>query len=198
MAISIDELCDLVTNNLYVQKCRSNKSKDYESLSYIIKRQMSQSDCIKLGNGIEKLLSDFILKNSTLKNIKKKNVKGQKECDHLFIDDDNKIVYYAELKTNINLDTEKYKATCEKCILNVQDLEKEYPEHTIKWCLLACRHLTNEKIDTAMIHKYKKISNNFFGINDYLKMLCIDKLFTDETYTAFVNMAADKMFSDSF
>ena len=44
-----------------------------------------------------------------LKNIKSNTKKGDKETDHLFIDDLNKNIYYAELKSNLNLDTEKRK-----------------------------------------------------------------------------------------
>ena len=51
------------------------------------------------------------MKNTQYKNIKEKNTKGKKETDHLFMDVNNKIIYYAEIKSNLNLDTEKSNET---------------------------------------------------------------------------------------
>ena len=95
------QLNSLIKENRYISETVSNKKKDQNSLSSIVIRQLSQSDCIKLGTGIEKLLVDLILQkseHSELKDIKPKNEKGSKERDHLFIRENEKIVYYAELK----------------------------------------------------------------------------------------------------
>lgn len=185
----------LIENNEYIKLCKSNKKKDENSLSSLINRKLSQSDCIKLGNGLEKLLCDIILKNTSLKNIKQKNSKGRKERDHLFCDEENKIIYYAELKSNINLDTEKSKSTYVKCLHIVEELRLEYPEYKIEWCLLACRYISNDKIPEVLKNKYKEIKENLFGINDYLNLLHINKLFTKNSYSIFLNKIADKMFT---
>ena len=194
---TIDLLKDLVKKNDYIKNCKSNKKKDPSSLSYLIKRDMSQSDCIKLGTGVEKLVTDIVLKCSSLENIKPKNVKDQKERDHLFIDKQAKIVYYAELKANINLDTEKSKATYTKCLEIVKELQKEFPDYTIKWCLLAYRWIDNDYITLTIKKKYLKISENLFGINEYFEMLGIKLDFTEESYMSFLNTIADEMFTDS-
>ena len=55
---------------------------------------MSQSECIRLGIGCEKLIYDLIMKYANVINIKKKN-----EKDHLFMDRDNKVIYYADIKS---------------------------------------------------------------------------------------------------
>lgn len=102
------EIAKIIENNIYVKECKSNKKKDINSLSYLLDTIISQSDCIKLGIGCERILCDFILSNAQhLSNIKPINKKGSKERNHLFIDTKNKIIFYAELKGNINLDTEK-------------------------------------------------------------------------------------------
>ena len=163
--ITDDELVKLIADNLYISNSSSNNKKDSNSLSYLIDKNLSQSDCIKLGNGIEKLLVDFIIKHTTLRNIKQKNCKGVKEKDHLFIDDTNKIIYYAELKANINLDTEKSKSTIQKCLDIVKELQLKYPEYNIKWCLLAYRYLNYNDIPKRIQKKYQIIVNNLFGIN---------------------------------
>lgn len=105
----MEELNYLINECLYIQKSFSNKKKDFCSLSYLSEKKLSQSDCIKLGNAIEKILSDLIIKKTNLVNIKEKNKKNYKEKDHLFKDEKNKIIYYAELKGNLNLDSEKSK-----------------------------------------------------------------------------------------
>ena len=97
----------------------------------MIKRELSQSDCIKLGNGLEKIFYDIVLQYTKLKDIKPKNKKGKKEKDHLFCDETNKIIYYAEFKSNINLDTEKSKSTYQKCLNIVIELKEKYPDYTI-------------------------------------------------------------------
>ena len=150
---TFQDIVNIIQNNEYVKNTKSNKKKDISSLSYIVKRPLSQSDCIRLGNGYEKVLSDLIIKYSLLKNIKPKNTKGKKERDHLFIDENKKIIYYAELKSNINLDTEKSKSTYTKCILIVNELQEQYPDYQIKWCLLALRYLYNDEIQSVIKKK---------------------------------------------
>ena len=53
-------LTTLINECDYIQQCSSNKSKDVCSLSSLIKMPLSQSDCIKLGIGCEKLFCDII------------------------------------------------------------------------------------------------------------------------------------------
>ena len=54
-----------------------------------------------MGNCLEKIFRDVILHYTKLKDIKRENEKGNKEKDHLFCDEKQKIIYYAELKSNI-------------------------------------------------------------------------------------------------
>ena len=135
---NISSIKQTIDGNIYIKNSASNKKKDINSLSYLIdKIQLSQSDCIKLGTGLEKILSDLILDNNKLLiNIKSKNIKGVKEKDHLFKDDANKIIYYAEIKSNLNLDTEKCKSTSKKCIDIFNELTEIYPGYIINMFLV--------------------------------------------------------------
>jgi len=187
--VTIDVLQELVKKNMYIKNCKSNKKKDPSSLSYLIKRNMSQSDCIKLGTGIEKLVSDIVLQYTTFENVK--------EYDHLFIDKTKKVLYYAEFKANINLDTDKSKEIYKKCLSIVDDLKKNFSGYTIEWCLLALRYIDNECIVSTIKKKYLKISENVYGINNYLKMMGIDFKFSEETYASYLNIIADEMFTES-
>lgn len=188
------QLEDVINNCVYVNNCTSNTNKDISSLSYLIDRSMSQSECIKLGIGIENVLSDLILKYTNFKNIKLKNTKGKKETDHLFCDKDNKIIYYSELKANINLDTEKSKSTINKCLSIVSDIQDTYPDYEIKWCLLALRYTDNNCISQTLKKKYESIGANLYGINEYLAILNIDMCFNENDYKIFLNKIADKMY----
>ena len=135
----------VIKNCDYIKNVKNSNKKSSSSLSYLIDRKLSQSECIKLGYAVEHVLKDLILFNTKLKEIKKK-VENQKERDHLFCDNINKIIYYAEIKTNINLDTEKSKATCKKCLDIVEELKKDYRGYNIKWALVTPRYIKNNDI----------------------------------------------------
>lgn len=189
-----EDLKNIAMNNLYIKSIKTKKNgREYNSLSYLIKKNLSQSECIKLGIAIENILKDIILKeNSFLINIKPKNKKGEKEKDHLFIDNKNKIIYYAELKANLNLDTEKSKSTINKCIEIEQNLQKNYEDYEIKMFLVGLRYYDKSIIPQNIKKKYKLIENNIIGINNYFIFLNVKYIFKDETdYTIFLNYIAD-------
>ena len=192
----IDDLIEIMKKSCYVKNCKTNKEKDKNSLSYLIDFRLSQSDCIKLGTALEKVFSEIIMdKNRNLVNIKPKNKKGFKEKDHLFKDDENKIIYYAELKSNLNLDTEKSKSTIEKCKTIIEDLKKKYNDYEIKWCLIGLRYINFNEIPKVINKKYEEIKNNLFGINDYFNLLKIDKNFNNKNYKKFLNETAKICFA---
>lgn len=191
-----NELATIINKNVYIRDCKSNKKKDEGSLSSLITRNLSQSDCIKLGNAVERVLYDIVMSKTEFRDIKPKNTKGKKEKDHLFCDEKNKRIIYAELKSNINLDTEKSKSTSNKCLAIVEELKSQYINYTIEWCLLGCRYLSIKNIPKNLRHKYKDIdpNNHLFGVNDYLKLLNINITFTKQQYSLFLNDIANKMF----
>jgi len=183
----------IIRKNKYINNCSSNKKIDINSLSYLIDYELSQSDCIKIG--IENILKDFILENTNLKNIKTKNKKGIKEKDHLFMDINKKIIYYAEIKSNLNLDTEKSKQTYKKCLDIEKELQKEYKDYEIKMFLVGVRYYEKIIIPKTILKKYKEINNNLCGINEYLKFLSIKfKIFNEKDYKKILNYLVKKMF----
>ena len=192
--MTFEDLLSCIHENNYIKNSCSNNKKDFNSLSYIVDRNLSHSDCCKLGVGIEKVLLDFILKSSSLKSIKEKNQIGKKEKDHLFCDENEKVIYYAELKSNLNLDTEKSRSTYKKCLSIVEELQTQYPEYTIKWCLLGCRYVNSHEIPTFIQKKYTEVHDNLFGINQYLNMLNIQIELTEVSHKFIINEVANKMF----
>lgn len=156
-----------------------------------------------MGHCIENVLRDLIVNYTSLidersnyhqKMSQKKNQKGSKEADHLFVDEKNKIIYYAELKANPNLDTEKTKATITKCSETLKNsLYKYYPGYTIKWCLLICRYIDYASFPPEIKKKFEEIKDNIFGINDYFQMLSIEYRFTEHDWISYVNEIANEL-----
>lgn len=199
MASNDDIFTQCIRECDYIKNCYSNEQKEVHSLSVLVSRKLSQSDCIKLGHGFEKCLNDVITKhnNKELKNIKPNNSKNKKEKDHLFKDEVNKVIYYAELKSNLNLDTEKSVSTYKKCQDIERELAEEYPEYTIIMKLLSNRHYTTENIPDFIRRKYEPILDNLIGVNEYLVLLGVDYQFeNEEKYKEKINFIADEMFKE--
>jgi len=192
----VNDLKLIIDNNKYVKECISNKSKDFNSLSSLVDMNLSQSDCIKFGNGMEKILNDVIInKNPQLKNIKPVNKKGKKERDHLFKNEVIKTIYYAEIKSNLNLDTEKCKSTSDKCLQIYEELRLEYPDYFIKMYLVGTRYYDKTIIPKIIKNKYLSIEENVVGVNEYLTELGTNFIFeTEILYKEFLNYLANSMF----
>ena len=195
--MNLQFLKSVINGNEYVQACTSNKAKDVHSLSSLVNRPMSQSDCIKLGTGLEKVFSELILAvNPQLTNIKPKNTKGKKERDHLFVNEETKTVFYAELKSNLNLDTEKCRSTANKCIQIAAELSEEFPNYTIKMYLVGLRYVNKTLLTKIIANKYLEIADNLVGVNYYFEALTSDSLLfaNEDTYKEFLTYLADQMF----
>lgn len=192
--LNYKDLQESIDNNYYINNCKTNTKRNFCSLSYLIKCNLSQSECIKLGFGIEKLLNDIIVEHTLLVNIKNKIIKNEIETDHLFLDNDKKIIYYSELKSNLNLDTEKSKYTCLKCLKVVEKLKTDYFGYEVVWCLVGFRFLNYKEIPKNIKNKYNDITGNLLGINEYLNMIGFNFEFTKQSYINFLNSIAFKMF----
>ena len=96
-----------------------------------------QSFYVKVGKNFEKWFK-FIAADSEgfvllPDGITKQVSKGKsKDIDFIVLDVNNKIVYYLELKSNLELDTEKLLATIDKVNLIKKYLTKTYPEYKIE------------------------------------------------------------------
>ena len=195
-SLSSNVIHNLIKANPYIKRFKSQDRKDIHSFSYLVdkKFRMTHSDCIKLGIAMEKILTDIILEfNKDIIDIKIKNQKNKRERDHIFKDDVEKVIYYCEIKSNLNLDTEKSCSTIAKCLDIVEELKDQYPAYDIKWGLVGLRYHNKNNIPSKISNKYKKIEENILGINDYLSMLNISLNFTHRTYTTFVNSVVNQL-----
>jgi hypothetical protein len=185
-------IIDIIDTNLYINKNHINKDKDTTSLSYLINIKLTSSQSIKLGISLEKCFEEFILYNSKYISIKSDvNIKHQ--LDHIFLLKNS--IIYAELKSNINLDTEKIYGLYNK-ILNVKDgIYKKYKNFSIGIYLVSLRYLHKKDIPKNIIQKYYKynLQNNIIGLNEYLSLFK-NISYTYDEYSNILNYIIFKMY----
>lgn len=184
----MESIFEIVDNNKFLSKKVKKTHNSVYSMAYLLNKKLSQSQYIRLGLALEDIFKDIVLKYTNFVDIKEKNTKNVREKDHLFIDEQNRIVYYAEIKSNVYLDTEKVKATEQKCKDNYKELKKKYPGFKIKSKFVCLRY-----VDEIPIVLSNKFSIKILPINRYLKQLGIDMFFNDIEYRKFINYIADKL-----
>jgi hypothetical protein len=151
------------------------------SISYLLygEKPSDQSINIKFGHFGEIMAKELIKLNPNLElltcgihiiNDKKKDI------DLIFKDEINKIIYYRELKGNIELDTEKLPATIAKCKEIEKCLENKYKKYKIDSGILNWS-IYNREILTAGLSNIKKFENKEIKINhmqDFLNIIDIE------------------------
>jgi len=97
----------------------------------------------------------------------------KKDVDLIFKDEVNKIIYYRELKGNIELDTEKLPATICKCKEIEKSLQNTYKDYRID-CGILNWSVYNRKILTAGLSNIKTFENGGIKIDhmeEFLKII---------------------------
>jgi hypothetical protein len=148
------------------------------SISHLLfgKKPSEQSILIKLGKLGEFLSKELIKSNHSLEllncGIQKINDK-KKDVDLIFKDENNKIIYYRELKGNIELDTEKIPAIISKCKEIENSLKSTYLDYNIN-CGILNWSVYNRKILTAGISNINTFENSRLKIDhmgNFLKII---------------------------
>ena len=154
------------------------------SISYLLygKKLSEQSINIRMGKFGEFLAKELIKINHNLEllicGVKKINNK-KKDVDLIFKDEINKIIYYRELKGNIELDTEKLPATITKCKEIEDSLKTTYLDYTIN-CGILNWSVYNRKILTVGLSNIKTFENRGIKIDHMEDFLNIINVFWDE------------------
>lgn len=171
------------------------------SISYLLfgEKPSDQSISIKFGHFGEFIAKELIKINPNLElltcGIQDINDK-KKDIDLIFKDETNKIIYYRELKGNIELDTEKLPATIAKCKEIEQSLKDKYEDYKID-CGILNWSVYNRKILKAGLSNIKLFENKEIKINhmeDFLNIIDI-KWDEDDYYLYFQNIG--KMINNS-
>jgi hypothetical protein len=148
------------------------------SISYLLygKKRSEQSINIimgRFGEYIAKLLietnPDLTLLPCGIQTINNK----KKDVDLIFINEVKKIIYYRELKGNIELDTEKLPATITKCKEIENSLKTTYLDYTID-CGILNWSVYNRQILTTGLSNIKTFENGGIKIDhmeDFLNII---------------------------
>lgn len=176
---------DIIKQNSYINKVSINKP-DIHSFNTLIPT-INQSQNIKLGICMEKFFTDVIKKfNTDWISSRKITKKGDKEVDHLYINHTTKQVIYCEQKNNINLDTEKSKATVYKIQSITEELKNEYQDYTVNGYLFATRYLDcNELIANNIISKRYTVIQ-VIGVNNFLSLFNLKPIMNYDEYKSII------------
>ena len=144
-----------------------------------------QSISIKLGKLGEFLSKELIKANPNLElltcgiqNINEKN----KDVDLIFKDETYKIIYYRELKGNIELDTEKLPATISKCKEIETSLKATYAGYAINCGILNWSVYNRELLSAGLsnIQYFEKAGIKIDHMEDFLALINIT--WTEDDY----------------
>jgi hypothetical protein len=154
------------------------------SISHLLygEKPSEQSINIKFGRFGEFLSKELIQTNPNL-NLLDCGVQSignkKKDVDLIFKDEVNKIIYYRELKGNIELDTEKLPATITKCKEIEAYLKTTNLDYTID-CGILNWSVYNRKILTAGLSNIKAFENGGIKIDHMEDFLNIINVFWNE------------------
>jgi len=172
------------------------------SLSYLLygAKPSEQSINIKFGRLGEYLCKELIKTNGKLQlltcGIQEINGK-KKDVDLIFKNEESKIIYYRELKGNIELDTEKLPATINKCKEIQQSLQETYPVYTIN-CGILNWSVYNRQVLTAGLSNIKSFEKNgikIYHIEDFLET--IDIIWSENDFNLYFREIGNKIISHS-
>jgi hypothetical protein len=154
------------------------------SISYLLygEKPSEQSINIKIGRLGEFMSKELIRSNPNLQLLDcgvQKIGDKKKDVDLIFKDESKKIIYYRELKGNIELDTEKLPATISKCKEIENSLKTTYLEYTIN-CGILNWSVYNRKILTAGLSNIKTFEKGGIKIDHMEDFLNIINLSWDE------------------
>lgn len=170
---------------------------DEHSFSNLAPRKLTQSQNIKLGNYMQEFFSKYVLAHATgWTSIKEKNKKGEHEMDHVYMNEQSKLVLYFEQKNNINLDTEKSKSTSKKVKEVIELLKTKYPTYKVQGYIFAARYLhTSEDIANSII-TVKYSNDNVVCVNEFLELFGLPVLDSYGIYKQIVAAVCEKYFGD--
>lgn len=178
-----------ITDSYFSRRTPRKPVNDYESIKSLVDFPITQSQSIRLGTAVENILRETISSKSKWVDIKPENQPGEKERDHLF--QLGGVTIYAELKSNLNLDSEKKKATREKA----KSIAEE--EHT-QGIIVALRHYSHETLSqSSCTNFYEKSDLKVLPVAEYLKLFSVENPFGSyDEYKKWLNYIALKLIEE--
>ena len=168
------------------------------SISYLLygEKPSEQSIYIKLGRLGEFIAKELIKSNNSLElldcGIQMINNK-RKDVDLIFIDKIRKIIYYRELKGNIELDTEKIPATIAKCNDITTFLANKYEDYHVN-CAILNWSVYDRQILTAGLSNIKNFEKAGLKIEHMCEFIAIvGATWNEEDYYSYFRMIGAKI-----
>ena len=126
----------------------------------------TQSLNIKFGRAFERFFEEAVTLGTNSFTLMPSGVWKEinKDLDLIFRDDESNIIYYRELKLNLNLDTEKIVSTYEKVNKITDFLIKKYPDYAIDSGVLTWG--TFNLGDITAQSKVKKADDYYVNVED--------------------------------
>lgn len=173
------------TDAYFKNKPIRRKNNKQNSIRSLLDFPISHSQSIRLGTTIENVMRVYISETSDWKDIKPSNKSGAKERDHLFEKSGVKI--YAELKSNLDLDSEKKIATRDKA----KNIAKE---EQVRAIILSLRHFSKDTLNNSCVNFYKKHHVDVISFQEYFDVLDINCPFDSiDDYKKWLNYMAFKL-----
>jgi hypothetical protein len=178
----------------YVAGLKPKNTDDPMSLCSLLARKVSQSTNIRLGNELEVIYNKYAVAHCDVADLRPpKCGKGQHQKDFL-VEVLGDTIVYGEFKSNINLDTEKRKATREKVNAVCAELRATYPGKKVCAFLVSLRYLHGEDIPPATVASYHDVT--LVGIGEFFRTVLkhpVEELATYESYSRFLMTVVDRL-----
>ena len=157
-------------------------------------RVSGQSLVIKFGKKFEKFFEYFADKSPVNLALLPSGVHKETKTDRDLIAKDHarKVVYYREMKANINLDTEKLPATIEKIKRVAGNLKREHPGCEINagcLCWSVYERTTLENIFKSKVREFEKAGVTLDCAGDFFKFMRIPM--TEKKYYEYFRSLGD-------
>lgn len=184
----------------YVNADHRRVAKNDASMNSLIDCTITQSQCIKIGNALEKIVNYWVASDPTLpwKLMSNPVEKHEKQKDVLLKNEETQEILYAEIKANLELDTEKAPKTIQKIESVHTALQDKYPGWKVHSFLLSGRYLAFADIPAELSKRYQPLWDRGFsllGMNEFLAKVGMGHRFVGyEEYRTFWTRVAKHMF----
>jgi hypothetical protein len=190
----MESILDCTAVRDYIDSLEPKETDDPMSLCSLLARRVSQSTNIRLGICLETILnlraSSACMDATDLR--PRAGARGTRQKDFLRGFSDR--IVYAEFKSNINLDTEKRRATRQKINDIAAQLVSDHPGKPVSAYLVSLRYLRAVDIPATVAASYSDVT--LIGVADFFQDVLshpMEEFQTYDVYTDFLMEIVDQL-----